>query len=80
MPLQGLQYDVLNVLYVLAQELFTGYSQELLLRHDLHLSRTQRHLSQLEGRWRPQPLGCRGWQSCLPPSIDLLALELQRSF
>jgi hypothetical protein len=41
MPLQGLQHDVLNVLYVLAQELFTGYSQELLLRHDLHLSRTQ---------------------------------------
>lgn len=46
MPLQGLQYNVLNVLHVLAQELFTGYSQELLLRHDLHLPRTQRHLSQ----------------------------------
>lgn len=66
MPLQGLQYNVLNVLYILAQELFTGYSQELLLRHDLHLPRTQRHLSPLEGRRRPQPPRCRDWQSCSP--------------
>jgi len=37
MPLQRLKDHILHILHVLPQELLTGHSQELLLRHYLHL-------------------------------------------